>query len=176
MKKALRILGWIALLAAFSSLGLGSDNPIVGVLTFGFVFLGAFVGLFMYMKKRGHKHDFDVKGLKTIHKVAGSILLLLTLAVPSYIFRAANFSFLIHLMIIVLTAVLVALAILAISIINNSKSRLLGYLLLIVISTVPALSIMKYDSSYSALGMSYYSAIMCAVFAWWGLSLISAKE
>ncbi len=176
LKKALSIIGWIVLLAAFSSLGLGSENRGVGVSFFAVAFILAFVGVTMYLKKRGHKHSFEPKGMETIHKVMGYALLLLTLLVPSYIFRGANFPIFTHVIIIVLTAVLVALAILAISIINNSKGKALGYLLLVVISAVPAIAIMQYDSSYNALGMSYYSALMSAIFAWSGISLISAKE
>jgi len=176
LKKAVSIISWIVLLAAFSSLGLGSESPVLGVAFFAIAFVAAVIGVTMYLKKRGHKHSFEPKGMQTVHKVGGILLLILTLSVPSYIFRGANFPIFTHVIIIVLTAVLVGLAILAISIINNSKGKALGYLLLVVISAVPALAIMQHDSSYNALGMSYYSALMSAIFAWWGISLISEKE
>ncbi len=81
----------------------------------------------------------------------------------------------------VAAAVLIALAVFAISMINKSRGNnvlmvLLGYFILIIISAIPALGIIQYDSSYNALGTAYYSAILISIFAWWGISLYSKKE
>jgi hypothetical protein len=52
----------------------------------------------------------------------------------------------------------------------------LGYLILIVISAVPALVISKYSGSYDTLGRTYWTALSIAILSWWGLSLVTTKE
>ena len=58
---------------------------------------------------------------------------------------------------------------------NNLLLAILGYVVLIVVATVPALLMMQVDSSYSALGVAYYTAVFIALFSWWGVALFATK-
>jgi hypothetical protein len=65
-------------------------------------------------------------------------------------------------------------------IINNSLGKklfvtILGYLFIIVLSIVPALGMSQYSTSYANLGIAYWSAIVAASLAWWGVSLFAKK-
>jgi hypothetical protein len=181
VKSAVSILGWIILLVAFGSLGFTSDNPAVGVPVFLVFFLLLFVLTYLYIKNHQKHQIKDIKYLNLFKKIAGAILLLLALFTPYFVFRTANFPFLSYLIVILTTAILIALGAFAVVMINSEKaknlvSKILGYLILIIISAIPALLMMSYDSSYNALGMAYYSAVLIAIFSWWGFSLFAAKE
>jgi len=59
----------------------------------------------------------------------------------------------------------------------------LGYLLLIVISAIPAIGVLQsnaildvFSNAYSALGFAYWASLAVAVFSWWGISLFFKKE
>ena len=180
VKSAVNILGWIILLAAFGSLGFSSDDPAIGVPVFLVFFILVFILTYIYIKKHQKHQAKDITYLSKIKKVAGIILILLALFTPYFAFRTANFPVFTYLIIIFITAILITLGVIAISMINSEKAKnfiqkLLGYLILIVISAIPALLMISYDSSYSALGMAYYAAVLIAVFSWWGFSLFSEK-
>ena len=181
VKSAVNILGWIILLAAFGSLGFTSDNPAIGVPVFLVFFILVFVLTYLYIKNHNKHQVKDIKYIHLIKKIAGAVLLLLALFTPYFVFRTANFPFLSYLIIVLITGILVALGAFAVTMINSEKakntvSKLLGYLILIIISAIPAVLMMSYDSSYNALGMAYYCAVLIAVFSWWGFSLFAAKE
>lgn len=179
--KIIKVVGWIALFAALSSFGFASENPSIAIPLYAVFFIIVFGLVYLFVKKNQKRHEMDVNVKKTMHKVLGICLLLISLMVPTLIFRSANFPLFSYIIITVIAAILIVLSILAITIINNSKGNnigllLLGYLLLIVIASIPALGIIQYDSSYNALGTAYYSAILISIFAWWGISLYTSKE
>jgi len=53
----------------------------------------------------------------------------------------------------------------------NALLAILGYVVLVVVAAIPALLMMGVDSSYSSLGVAYYSAVFIAVLGWGGASL-----
>ena len=185
MKKILNILvkiiGWIALFAALSSFGFASEKPAVAIPIYLIFFLVIFGLVFLYVKKNQKRHESDDATKQILHKVFGVILVVIALFTPTLLLKSANLPVLTYIIITVITAILIVLAIFAISIINKARGNNIlatigGYLLLIVISVVPALGIMQYDSSYNALGMAYYNAVLISIFSWWGISLFTYKE
>ena len=180
-KSITNIVGWIVLMVAFGSLGFTSDNPSVGVPVFLVFFLLIFALTYYYVKNHQKHQTTDPKIILTIKKAVGLALLLLALLAPYFVFRTANFPFLSYFIVTLITAILIALGVFAVTMINSSKekskiSKLFGYIILIVISSIPAILMISYDSSYNALGMAYYTAVLIAVFSWWGFSLYSVKE
>jgi hypothetical protein len=177
----IKIIGWIALFVALSSFGFASDNPELAIPVYGVFFLVIFGLVFLYVKKNQKRHEADPNVKHLLHKIFGAILVVISLMIPTLIFRSADFPFVTYILMTVGAAILIALSIFAISMINKSRGNnvlmvLLGYLILIIISAVPALGIVQYDSSYNALGTAYYTAILISIFAWWGLSLFTQKE
>jgi len=188
LKTLATILGWIILFAAFASLGFFTDEPEIGVPIYFVFFLIIFGLVFLYTKKRHKKQQTNPKVINLLQKIFGAILVLLALFSPSIVFGKANFPFFSYFLITVITAVLIAIGTIAISIIHNSKdksavSKLLGYLLLIVISAIPAIGVLQsnaildvFSNAYSALGFAYWASLAVAVFSWWGISLYFKKE
>lgn len=182
MKKIINIIGWIILLLAFAALGLFTDDP-----TFGFFFyLGffaiVFLLVFLYTKKHQKRKEADPKTLFLVHKISGIVLLIVALFSPVIALRKIQLPFTQNLLIMLVTAVLVFLAILAIRLINNGGIvKLAGLLLLIVLAAVPAIFATTFLSqffpnAYNALGTAYWAIVAVSIFSWWGLSLFSGKE
>ncbi|MCF7792603.1 MAG: hypothetical protein K9N09_02045 [Candidatus Cloacimonetes bacterium] len=182
MKKIINFIGWLVLLLAFASLGLSSDDP-----TFGFFFYLAFFvvvfGLvFLYIKKHQKRKESNPKTLIIIHKVSGLALLIVALFSPIIALRKIQLPFTPNLIILVITAAMIFLGIIAVRLVNKGGAiKLLGLLLLILLSAIPAFFATSYLSqffpnAYNALGTSYWAIIAVAIFSWWGLSLYSSKK
>ena len=181
IKPIISIIGWIVLLAAFGSLGFTSDNPAIGVPVFLIFFLLAFGLVYLYIKKHHKRQEVGTRANKLVQSILGIILIILALLSPTLVFRSAKFPFFTYLILTLITAILIALGGFAVSMINNIKgkgksAKWLGYILLLILSAVPALIMTSYDSSYNALGMVYYSAILISIFSWWGFSLYFKKD
>ena len=175
-----KVLGWIALFVAFASLGFATDNPKVGVPAYLVFFLVVFGVVYLILSKKKDDVDEavseDTKAL--IHKVIGAILVLVAIIVPDIILGSYKFPFGIYAMISGISLVLVLLGAFTVKLINSNFDKnigmvVLGYLIFIILSAVPAFVMLKYDSSYNALGLAYWSAVSLTIFAWWGLSLFT---
>lgn len=182
LKKIVNIIGWIVLLLAFASLGLNSDDK-----TFGFFFyLGFFIivfgAVYLFIKKHHRKAEADQKKKILFQKIAGIILLLIALFSPLVALRDIQLPFTPNLLLFIATAVLVVLGALAVTLINKGKMlAFLGYLILIIISAIPAIFAISYLSeffpnAYNALGTSYWTIVAVSIFAWWGFSLYSKRS
>ena len=183
MKKIVKIIGWIILLLVFSSVGFAADNPKIGFLGYFIFFSLVFGGTFVYIKSHHRKNEANPKIISLIHKVLGIIITILSVISPAMFFSKfvnPNLGTGVYAIIVVITIVLIALGALAIMIINNSLGKklfvtILGYLFIIVLSIVPALGMSQYSTSYANLGIAYWSAIVAASLAWWGVSLFAKK-
>ncbi len=172
-----KVLGWIILFAAFASLGFATDNPKVGVPAYLVFFLLVFGGVYIYLANKKTERTEMSSGTKSlIYKILGLLLVLFSLIVPDLILRSYKFPLSIYAMISGIALVLVILGALTVKMINSNFDKnillvILGYLIFIVLSAVPALIMLRYDSSYNALGLAYWSAVSLTIFAWWGISL-----
>jgi cation transport ATPase len=183
LRKIVKIIGWIILLATFTSLGFATDNPKTGLIGYFIFFSLVFGGTWFYIKKSNRKNEINPKITNALYKILGTILVLVSAIAPVILFQKfvdPNLSTTVYTVIVVITIVLIALGALAISIINNSLGKklfvtLLGYLFLIALAIVPALGMSQYSNSYANLGIAYWSAIVSATLAWWGVSLFFHK-
>ncbi|MDN5353321.1 MAG: hypothetical protein PWQ09_77 [Candidatus Cloacimonadota bacterium] len=187
-KTLVNVISWVLLLAAFSSMGFSSDDPAVGVPVFGVFFILVFLLVYLYTRNHQKHHEPNLKSVALVHRIFGIILIILGILSPLAIFNQANFPTSTNILILVIAAVLMALGALAVIIINNSLGKnsfatFLGYLLLIVLSAIPAFIVSQNDKIievfpdlYSALGMTYWATLAIAVFGWWGFSLLSSQN
>jgi len=178
MKKIFKIIRefimWIFIIGAFAAIGFTTDTPAqssliwagIAVLIFGVGFLIA---------KHTKRRTGTTKAQLVIKKIIGFILLVFGLVLPALLL--SNFPTNIRLLIVLFAVVLVALGCLAVYLINKSKGwAVLGYLILIIASFLPALAMSTYDMTYNALGTVYYLTIALACFSWAGISMITAKK
>jgi len=185
LKKIINIIGWVVLLLAFSSLGFATDNPRIGIPAYAVFFLIVFAAVYLLVKKQGDVLEEKPKNVVVINKIFGYILIIVALFSPVYSLRKIHLPFFPNLLIFVVTFVLIILGALAISIINNSREKnpfsvVLGYLLLLIIASIPAFGASMFltdffPNIYNALGTAYWASISVAIFAWWGFSLIHKK-
>jgi len=182
LKKIVSIIGWIVLLLAFAALGLSSDDP-----TFGFFFYLVFFAIvfglvFLYTKKHQHRKETNPKLIALIHRISGLVLLIVALFSPVIALRKIQLPFVQNLLILVATAALIALGVIAVSLINGGKiKKLLGLVLLVVLSAIPALFAINFltnffPNAYNALGTAYWTIVTVSIFSWWGFSLYTKKD
>lgn len=182
MKKIISIIGWVALLLVFASLGLFSDNPTFGFFFYLAFFTATFALVYLYIKKHHRKTEVDPKKIILVHKISGIVLLLAGLFSPIIALKTIGLPIMSNILILLATAVLIGLSVVAITLINDEKyKKILGYVLLILIAAVPAIFAITFLSTYfpnayNALGTSYWAIVAVSVFAWWGFSLYFKKD
>jgi hypothetical protein len=186
------------------SLVLVTDNPKSMFALYFFFFLIVFGGIFASLILK-HKRGAEESGLKYwISKVIGLFLLITAVYLPAYTLQKVNFSDKLAdisggalFVVALLTAIIVAIGAVAVIMINLSKgikNQLLskgnstgpqssnkivgyvGYVILIIISCIPAIAIKPYDSTSNTLGMVYFVAVGIAVLSWLGLSLVATSK
>ncbi|RLC56755.1 MAG: hypothetical protein DRH89_04950 [Candidatus Cloacimonadota bacterium] len=182
MKKIISIIGWVILLFAFAALGLSSDDPTFGFFFYLAFFTATFALVYLYIKKHHRKTEIDHKKIALANKISGVVLLLVGLLSPIIALRKIGLPILSNILIFLATVILIGLGIMAITLINGIKQKkILGYLLLILIATIPAIFAITFLSTYfpnayNALGTSYWAIVSVSVFAWWGFSLYFKKN
>jgi hypothetical protein len=179
LRTAVKVLGWLVLLAAFAALGFITDNPSLMVPLYFLFFLTVFALVFLYNLKKSKRRKTNPTQSIVMKKALGILLVVLALLTPYYIFRQVGFTFSIHAMIMVITLIAIILTIIAVVLIKKAKliEKILGYVLLLFVCSIPALLMIQYDQSYNALGTAYYSALIIAILSWWGIDLyLKARE
>lgn len=174
LKKIIQIIGWIVLLGAFASIGFGTDNPQLMVPLYFLVFLVLFAILFFIARKRKRAVDTRPDKSPLLKKILGVILLLAGILMPYFFFRGIGFSTGIYLILTIVTIILIAIAFIAIRLIdkNSFVPSLIGYLILIIVCCMPAILMMQHDKSYHALGLAYYAAVIVSILSWTGISTL----
>ena len=182
MKKIISIIGWVILLLAFAALGLSSDDPTFGFFFYLAFFTATFALVYLYIKKHQRRTEINPKKMVLVYKVSGIVLLLVGLFSPLIALRKIGLPILPNVLIFLATAIMIGLSVLAITLINGKKlEKILGYVLLIIISAIPAVFAITFLSTYfpnayNALGTSYWAIVSVSVFAWWGFSLFFKKD
>jgi len=177
-----RIFGWLALFVVLGSLGFATDNPKVGVPAYFVFFLLVFGGVYLYiMNHKKTEETRNQRKIQLMHKVIGILLVLIAVITPDLLFKSAGFNAQLYLLVAGISALLIVLGAFTVKLINSGLSQgnigltIVGYLVIIILSAIPAIIMINYDSSYNALGMAYWSAISIAILAWWGISLFTKK-
>jgi hypothetical protein len=112
---------------------------------------------------------------KNLNKMgfSGLILFVILLAVQTYIgYKTALFN--------LGVPIIIPIGVLGVYLINKDGSsrlkRILGYLIIIIASAIPALLVIPYDRSTTGIGSVYYVTVLVAVLSWWGFSLYLNKD
>lgn len=182
----LRVLGGVMTLLAFTALGFFTDNPKVMVPVYFLFFLIVFGGVFAYnvykfkttkaVVSADHSKRFvqNIGASKLYMTIAGFALILIAMLVPTIIFRDVGFTIGIHILLIFVTLILIIAGAFAVFLINKKTllHGIIGYAMLVVISSMPAVIMMQHDRSYHALGTAYYSALIITILAWYGTDIV----
>lgn len=174
----IKVIMWIVILVAMSSLGFGTDNPRLMVPVYALFFAITFgLVLLFSIRKQKTKRSAEKKYVTVFKAILGAILIICGLIAPYVVFSSVGFTIGIYLMIGLLILVLLGISIFAIYMINKHKvvNSITGYLLLVAVSFAPALVMIQHDKSYHAIGLAYYTAVAVTVFFWFGISLLNAN-
>ena len=171
------ILGWTAIVCVFACIGFFTDSPGLMVPLYG-IFMILLLSLFWFLVSRQKSKSYDQ--IKTSPHVPafvsgfmGGISFFFPYLAMSF-FRPGVFSaFPIYL----ITVLLIIIGFGGVWLINvlGTKNKLfvaLGFLLLIILSLMPALLVAPKDSSYGTLGVVYFIMAMEAVIVWTAISYI----
>jgi membrane-associated HD superfamily phosphohydrolase len=182
-----KFIGLVIFILAFSLMGLASGKPIM-VLAYAGFFIIVMAIIFMFVKKSQRHFEIISEQNPKLRKILGIAMLLVAIILPVlaimnmqlFELGVSTIGFGILAITLVATIVLIAGGVLAVSLINNiansKPKKILGYILLVVLSSVPALLVIPNDRTTTGIGSVYYLAVMVAVLSWWGFNLYSNKE
>jgi uncharacterized protein YacL len=185
LSSIVNVFGWLVILFTFSSIGFATSKPATGVPLYMLFFIIVFAGVYYYVTRQKHSMDKETKKNAVFSRILGAIILLVALLMPWFIYARINLTVSAYLVITLIAAAAITISIFAVRLINksqnNSVPRILGYLILIALSAIPALAAIYYflpffNRPYDALGTAYWCTIAVAVLAWWGFSLIGKKS
>lgn len=189
MKKVLNtvvnVIGWLVLVIVFSSIGFATEKPALAIPLYALFFILVFAGVYIFVSKQRHSQDNVSKSNVIIYKAFGVIALIASVFMPYFIFAKINLPASSISMLILGTAVMIAIAFFSVRLINSAQGKLLpkliGYLVLIALASIPAITAINYflqyfNRPYDALGTSYWCTVSVAILAWWGFALIGKKK
>jgi hypothetical protein len=182
-----RIIALLVFILAFSLMGIASGKPIM-ILAYAGFFIVVMLVIFLFVKKNQRHFEIISEKSRAMSRIIGIVMILAAIALP--VFAVANLQLfelgmegvgLVTLaLVLLITLVLIAAVVLAVSLINKAGStkvnRIIGYLIIIIASAIPALLVIPTDRTTTGIGSVYYVAMLVAVLSWWGLSLYSNKE
>ncbi len=181
IKAIFQVLAWVLLIGIFSAVGFATDKPVVMVPLYGILFAIGLGCMVLYAKTHQKRVYKENKWANPIKTALGAIFIVACLILPTLILnslRPGQFSVG---ALIGITVGIMAIIFVSVMIINKSKGKnivlaSLGYLLLVIISAVPAFAIKNIDSSYATLGLVYYIFICVTALGWVGASLVSKDK
>ncbi len=182
-----KIIGLLIFILAFSLMGVVSGRPIM-ILAYAGFFVVVMGIIFLFVRKNQRHFEIISQRNQTISKVIGMVMLLVAIAIPAlaisnmqlFELNLEKISVGIIAIIVAITIALMAGVILGVYLINKKGStkvnKILGYVIIILLSAVPALLVIPHDKTTTGIGSVYYVAVLVAVLTWWGLSLYLNKE
>lgn len=189
MKKVLNtvvnVIGWLILLLVFSSIGFATEKPGLAIPLYALFFILVFAGVYFFVSKQRHSQENVSSSHLIFNKILGVIALIAALMMPYFIFEKINLPASTVTMLILGVAVMIVIGFFSIRLINSAKDKLLpkiiGYLVLILLASVPAITAINFflqyfNRPYDALGTSYWCIISVALLSWWGFALIGKRK
>ncbi len=182
-----KIVGILIFLLVLSLMGLASGNPMM-ILGYAGFFVLVMLVIFLFVRRNQRHFEIVKSGNSVLTRIIGIVMLLLAIAIPPlaisnmqlFELGLAKIGLMTMFIAAGITIALIAIGVLGVWLINRAGSilltKILGHLVIIAAAAVPALLVIPHDHTTTGIGMVYYLAVMVAVIAWWGFSLILNKE
>ena len=171
------VLGWTAMVCVFACIGFFTDNPGFMVPLYGVIMI-LVLGLFWFLVSRQKNKSYDqLKTSPNIPAFICGILSVFTFIFPHLaisFFRPGEFSsFPIYLVTIFSVAIGFG-GVYAINVLGakNKLFAIIGFLVLVLLSFLPALLVAPIDSSYGTLGVIYFTMAIEAIIAWTAVTYV----
>lgn len=185
LNTAVTVISWLVLLFVFSSIGFATSNPVAGVPLYMLFFIVVFAGVYFYVSRQKHTQENVVSKNVIVPRIIGGVILLAAVLMPWFVYAEINLNPSVYFIITAINIVMIAIAFFTIRFMNknagNMAVKILGYLILIALSAVPALAALNFfieffNRTYDALGTAYWCFLGVAVLSWWGFSLLGKKK
>ena len=182
-----KIISFIVFIFALSSMGFASGKPVMMLAYAAFILVVMFI-MFLIVKRNQRHFEIINQVNPVIMKILGSILMIIAIASPVLVISnmqiidlgMTKVGFGAIASILLITLVFIAGGGLGVKLINKSASKVinkvLGYIIIVIISALPALMVMPHDKTTTGIGTIYYLAIFVAIVSWWGVSLFLNNE
>lgn len=182
-----KIVGLLVFIFAFSLMGIASGKPIMILAYAGFFIVVMFL-IFLFVKRNQRHFEIISQGNRTLSRIIGIVMVLIAVAIPVLAITNLQFvelgltaiNFAVVVIIIAITLALIAGGVFAVYLMNRAGStklhKILGYLIVIILSAVPALLVIPHDRTTTGIGSIYYVTMFVAILSWWGLSLYLNKD
>jgi hypothetical protein len=176
------VLGWLIVLVAFSMGGLGSANKSVVVPAMFLFFVVVFAAVFMHTRRHSHQEVSNPKTVVLSRRSFGVVLFIISILTPLQVIKSVTRNPVAPGALIGLGIVMMILGAVSVYVILRGYSRSaglvpVGYILLILISLIPGLSVMHLgETSFSSYASAYFGVLVMAVLSWWGASLFRNSE
>ena len=172
-----QVLAWIIFIGAFSCIGLATESPKVMVPLYGIGII-LILGIILLTLMRKKRQSFeDVKTSKYVPMISGIMLLILSLFFPTITITGFLHNLVGKGVIFLFTILMMGLGMGSVWLINVLSQKikimtLVGYLLLIFVAALPAISIASVDASSGTLGVLYFITMLTALAVWAGFTLL----
>lgn len=182
-----KVIGLIVFILALSLMGMASGKPIMILAYAGFFVVAMFL-VFLFVRRNQRHFEIISQTNPKILKTIGIVMVLLAIALPVLIMSNMNMVDLGNakigigfiMVILAITIALIISGVVGVYLINRKNSgtlyRVLGYLIIIIASAIPALMVMPYDKTTTGIGSMYYIALLVAILSWWGVTLYLNKD
>jgi len=182
-----KIIGLLVFVLAFSLIGVASGNPLM-ILAYAGFFLVVMLIIFLFVRRNQRHFEIISQTSRTASKIIGIIMILLAISIPPlavanmqiFDIGVENVGLSVIGIVLALTIALIAGGVFAVYLINRNNGnkiiRFAGYLLMIILSAIPALFVIPNDKTTTGIGSVYYLAVLVALLSWWGFSLYLSKE
>ncbi|NLK49120.1 MAG: hypothetical protein GX294_00555 [Candidatus Cloacimonetes bacterium] len=180
-----QIIALIVFIIAFSLMGMMTGQPLMVLFYAGVIALASGI-TFLIIRKRQRHSEISLQKNPLPKRIFGAILSLLALVTPLLMIFFTNLitipiqiGALPIVIVLGVTLAFIALFALAIFLINHLDGfamRLVGYLIVILVSFIPGLLISLYDKTSSTIGSIYYVALAVLVLGYNGINLLIAKD
>jgi len=182
-----KLISVFVFICALSFLGIGTGKPAM-IGAYAVFFLVAMYLIFFFVKR--HQRHFEVVNQTPgkLKKVIGIIISVIGIILPTLIIAnvqvfdmsSLKVGFGMLVIVFVMTLVLIAVAVVGIRLINKpgagKMNKVLGYLIVIAVSAVPALVVISFDQTTTGIGSIYYVALLTTIITWWGFNLYLSKD
>jgi hypothetical protein len=182
-----RIIGLLIFVLAFSLLGIASGRPIM-ILAYAGFFIFVMGIIFLFIRHNQRHYEVISEGSQTIRKIIGIVMILVALAIPAVAISTMQLfamgsvitGFGLVALVLGITILMVAAGMLGVYLINRQGNglvhKIIGYIIIIIISAIPALLVIPTDKTTTGIGSVYYLAVLVSILSWWGFNLFLNKE
>jgi hypothetical protein len=182
-----KLIAALIFILALSFMGMATGKPVMILAYAGFFVVMMFI-VFLFVKRNQRHFEIISEQNQTIKKLTGFVITVIAVIAPAlaisnvtvFDMGDAKPGFGLFAIVLGITIAMIAGGIFAVRMINtnlsNKAKKAIGYVIIVLLSAVPALLVMRHDRTTTGIGSVYYIALIDTILSWWGITLYLNKE